>query len=546
MKVSTFRGVASALLIAAMLTAALLAILFLGWKVFGLPFVPFNVFDWLTRHLPGSVISFGISSMVSIIRGLDLGSTSETAKLGEQALGVVGCFLVLIVGAAIGFALLRVLHGRHALLVGFGLGMCAGVPAMLVSLDQTLPRTANPTMIGLWVLGCFLVWGALVGWSESRLIALLEFDRPDQPQARPVAEALAQRIDRRRFLIRLGGATATITVVGAVVGESIGRRRNQTRSTGERWSANHPLPNADATVTPAQGTRPELTPLEQHYRIDINTTPPVIDGDKWRLKVHGLVDSPQTLTLDHLRSHQPLHQFVTLSCISNPIGGDLTGTTRWTGVSLQRLLPDWKIKPGATCLKLTAADGFFEVVSLDAIRKDARIMLTYEWDGLPLESKHGFPLRIYIPDLYGMKQPKWIESIEAIAKWEPGYWVKRGWDKVAQMKATSVIDTIAMGMEMVGANERTLVPIGGIAHAGARGISRVEVQVDKGPWREAKLRSPLSALTWVIWRYDWPFVKGNHTFAVRCFDGKGMQQIEQPSSPEPAGATGIHTKTSMF
>ena len=546
MKLAIFRGVASALLIAAMLTAALLAILFLGWKVFGLPFVPFNGFDWLTRHLPGSVISFGISSMVSIIRGLDLGSTSETAKLGEQALGVVGCLLVLIVGAAIGFALLRVLHGRHALLVGLALGTCAGVPAMLVSLNQTLPRTVDPAMIGLWVLGCFLVWGALVGWSESRLIALLEFDRPDQPQARPAAEALAQRIDRRRFLIRLGGATATITVAGAVVGESIGRRRNQARSTEERWSANHRLPNADATLTPAQGTRPELTPLEQHYRIDINTTPPLIDGDKWRLKVHGLVDSPQSFTLDYLRSHQPLHQFVTLSCISNPIGGDLTGTTRWTGVSLQQLLSDWGVKPGAAYLKLTAADGFFEVVSLDAIRKDERIMLTYEWDGLPLEPKHGFPLRIYIPDLYGMKQPKWIESIEAIANWEPGYWVRRGWAKVAQMKTTSVIDTIAMGMEMVGANDRTLVPIGGIAHAGARGISRVEVQVDGRPWREAKLRTPLSPLTWVIWRYDWPFVKGKHTFAVRCFDRNGMQQIEQPSSPEPAGASGIHTKTTMF
>ena len=103
-------------------------------------------------------------------------------------------------------------------------------------------------------------------------------------------------------------------------------------------------------------------------------------------------------------------------------------------------------------------------------------MLTYAWDGVPLPMEHGFPLRIYIPDLYGMKQPKWIESIEATDRWEPGYWVVRGWDQVARMKATSVIDTVAANMPVMDASGRTLVPIGGIAHAGARGISKVELQ----------------------------------------------------------------------
>jgi hypothetical protein len=307
------------------------------------------------------------------------------------------------------------------------------------------------------------------------------------------------------------------------------------------------LPNAAAEVKPAPGARPEFTPLEQHYQIDINTIPPAINKDGWRLKISGLVESPLAFTLDDLRGkYEPLHQFITLACISNPIGGDLIGTTRWTGVSLQRLLPDLRLKPEATHLKIRSADGFFEVVPLETVRSDERVMLTYAWDGAPLLTGHGFPLRIYIPDRYGMKQPKWIVSIEATDHWEPGYWVERGWDAQARMKATSVIDTVSVDMMIVQADARTLVPIGGIAHAGARGVSKVEVQVDGGEWREAQLRTPLSGMTWVIWRYDWPFQKGRHTFTVRCYDGAGSPQIVEEAPPAPSGASGLHSKSVML
>jgi Oxidoreductase molybdopterin binding domain len=197
-------------------------------------------------------------------------------------------------------------------------------------------------------------------------------------------------------------------------------------------------------------------------------------------------------------------------------------------------------------LKIRSADQFYEVVALDAIKADERIMLAYEWDGVPLTREHGYPLRIYIPDVHGMKQPKWIESIEAIDHWEPGFWVERGWNKVAQMHATSLIDTVAVDMTILGADRRKLVPIGGIAHAGARGISKVEVQVDGGRWEQAELRTPLSQLTWVIWKYDWPFQSGKHTFTVRCYEGNGTPQIATPSPPEPNGATGLHSRSMML
>jgi DMSO/TMAO reductase YedYZ molybdopterin-dependent catalytic subunit len=296
------------------------------------------------------------------------------------------------------------------------------------------------------------------------------------------------------------------------------------------WSATHPLPNADAAVKPAPGTRPELTPADRFYRIDINTIPPEVDGQQWRLKIAGLMEKPLTLTLQDLQRYEPMHQFITLECISNPVGGDLISTQRWTGVSLQRLLPDLRLKPSATHLMIRSVDHFFEVVSLDAIKADPRIMLTYAWDGVPLRREHGFPLRIYIPDVHGMKQPKWIESLVATDHWEPGYWVERGWNKVAQVHATSVIDTVAVDMTIIGADHRKLVPIGGIADAGARGISKVELQVDDGPWQPAELRTPpLSQLTWVIWRYDWPYQSGKHTFTVRCYEGNGTSQIAHPA-----------------
>ena len=200
----------------------------------------------------------------------------------------------------------------------------------------------------------------------------------------------------------------------------------------------------------------------------------------------------------------------------------------------------------ATHLKIRSVDGFYEVVALDTIRADDRVMLTYAWDGLPLSAEHGFPLRIYIPDRYGMKQPKWIESIEAIDRWEPGFWVVRGWDSEAHMKATSAIDTIATNMTIGQPNPQMRVPIGGFAHAGVRGVSRVEIRVDSGPWERAELRPPLSGQTWVIWRYDWPLQKGKHTFTVRCFEEDGTPQIQQEAPPDPSGASGLYMRSAMF
>ncbi len=409
----------------------------------------------------------------------------------------------------------------------------------------------------MWSLALTLAWGAVV----ARVYRALR--PPDSPpEGVPVAvspagsEALTvEQLDRRRFLVRMGGAAAAITVVGAAVSLGVGGRREkgleeaaavEGAGSPEPPIAFHtptPRPVVVSTpsgeVVPAPGTRPEITPLDEHYQIDINLRPLEVDGAAWRLAVNGMVTTPLSLSLADIRdNYEPVEQIITLSCISNRVGGSLIGTATWTGVRLQDVLDDAGVLDGAAYLNIVGLDGYYESLALDLLEQEPRIMLAYAWDGVPLQPKHGFPLRIWIPDRFGMKQPKWIDSIEVSDTEELGYWVTRGWDREARVRATSVIDTVA---EPYQAEDGSMaVPVGGIAYAGARGISRVEVQVDNGDWEEARLRTPLSDTTWVIWRYDWPFAGGRHVFRVRCFEADGTPQIATVSDPQPSGATGIH------
>ncbi|MDA1227885.1 MAG: molybdopterin-dependent oxidoreductase, partial [Chloroflexi bacterium] len=353
----------------------------------------------------------------------------------------------------------------------------------------------------------------------------------------------------RQFLIRMGATTATITVLGgglgALLAQSERRQRNEAIAASiekSKLTAGQIVMDPSNPVIPAPGTRLEYTPVEDHYQVFLRTEPTLIDIATWSLPITGLVDNPLLLTIEDIRNnYESRDQFVTLSCISGRIGTDLISTTQWTGVPLQDVLADAQLQSEARYLVISSGDGFYETVDLDLIASDDRIMLCHAWDGRPIPFDHGFPLRIWLPDRYGMKQPKWITSMEVTADYREGYWVERGWDEVAQMKATSVIDTVAVESVFERDNQQ-LVPIGGIAFAGARGISRVEIRVDGGPWQEAQLRSPLSETTWVIWRYDWPYQAGDHEFEVRCAEGDGFPQIEKEQGNRPSGATGIHSK----
>lgn len=540
----TSTSLRTGLWLGALTSVAVIAVLYAGSALAGLPFVPFDIFDWMARVLPGGLISFVIQTMVALIGFLNLGETSSVAKTIEQLIAI----LQLVAGGAVFGAVLAAAgrRNRGALplygLMG-GLVLLAATLAIKSSLGF---EDSNPMAAVLWLALVFLLWGWLLGvWLQLAGPAL-------------AGDAHAA-LNRRQFLNLAWGGSLVTGVAALGLGRLFGGGPTTTSLPTDTPAAALPgnddpygaaLTNGPAAspspealaARPAKaiGTRDELTHIDDFYRIDINTLPARINGDSWRLQISGLVNTPLELSLQDLAALPATTQILTMQCVSNPVGGDLTGTTRWSGPRLKDVLAlAGGLETRARTLKVEAADGFFEYVSLADIEDD-RTLLVYLMNGEPLPTEHGFPLRVYIPNRYGMKQPKWITRMEAVdADTKAGYWVVRGWDEEAYAKATSVIDTIYVDSTTTPAT----VQVGGIAWAGERGISKVEVQVDDAEWAEATLiNPPLSPLAWVQWRYDWPYAAGEHIFKVRSYETDGSMQVTDLGSARPSGATGVHAR----
>jgi len=544
------RNLGTGALLGAVLTAPLMALMYLADKLVGLPFVPFDIFDWIARVLPGAVVTFGIDAMINTLLFLKI-SVADAAKTAEQLIALTQFFVMGVIMGAVAFAVMKPRITKPDLLSGLVIGALFGLPAMTISVAVG-SSSLHPILIIVWLLVLFLGWGLAFNAVYARLL----YPKTSPGEVAPEMEGDekemrgVQKLNRRQFLILVGTSAATITVVGSGVGAVLAstERRKREEELGDTLAHNvdetsrSPFPNADDPVMSAPGTRPEYTPVKDHYKVFLKLEPEVIDGASWMLPITGLVDNPLMLTLDDFRTRwEPRDQYVTLSCISGRIGTTLISTTHWTGVSVQDVLATAQVRPEARYLFITSADGFYETVSIDLINSDERIMFCYAWDGNTLPTDHGFPLRIWIPDRFGMKQPKWITGIEVTDKYREGYWVERHWSETAMVKTTSVIDTVAVNAIIENGDQR-LVPVGGIAFSGDKQISKVEVRVDEGNWAEAELRSPLSETTWVIWRYEWPFQAGEHTFEVRCYDGAGNLQIMKETPARPDGATGVHSK----
>ncbi len=528
-------------LVGGLLTSVLTAALYLADQVAGLPFIPFDLFDFVSRLLPGPLLTFGIDRMVDIITVFNLGETSAAAKNAELLMALAAFIALGIVLAALAFGIMnRRETAARSVTPGFVLGLAFGAIMMLLSAQVNLTATAPELAQVGWVILAFAAWGTAVNWIYNDLAHSEAKTKTDETTGETI---VIEPLDRRQFMVRIGGASAVLTVIGAGLGALAGGRggEGQVVSTASVVPEGE-LPNINDDMTPAPGTRPEYTPLDEHYRIDISARPPVLDSNEWRLEVSGLVDNPVNLSLQELYDKfDRIDRFITLSCISNRIGGSLISTTKWSGFRVQDFLALVQPQADAVALKITGADNFDEYVMLDLIESDERIMFAYEWDDQPLKQKHGFPLRIYIPDRYGMKQPKWIKSIEFVDAWAEGYWVRRSWSKDAIVNTTSVVDAVATNA-IIKDDEGYIVPIGGIAYAGAKQVSRVEVSVNGGEWQAAQLRQPLSELTWVIWRYDWRFQEGDYKFEVRAYDGADELQSLDSRGTRPDGATGVHSK----
>ena len=527
-------------LVGVALAAPLTAVNYLANQAFDLPFLPFVFFNWMTPLIPGPLITFGIDLMIDSLLLLRL-NVANLAKTAEQGMAVM---VFIAVGTGFG-ALVYGLNaaskggerpGRARRSVGWVLAAGFALFMMGISVSETVPAAA---VIGLSAL--LALWLGGLSWAAMRPKPA-HAAASAEPDAEADEPASVEQLNRRQFLVTLGAAAATITVVGSGLGIIMAaNERRRTAAANGSASPSHTLPNADDPVSPASGTRPEYTPVEDHYKVFLELEPTVIEAEGYVLPITGLVDNELMLTVDDLYNRfESFDQYVTLSCISGRVATTLISTTKWTGISMQDILAAAGVRPEARYLNIQSGDGFYETVPLDLIENDRRIMLCHSWDDAPLPTDHGFPCRIWLPDRFGMKQPKWIVSMELAEVDIPGYWVERSWDHIAQVRATSVIDTVAV--EEVGTRDGVrVIPVGGIAWAGDRQISRVEVQVDGGDWQEAALRTPLSETTWVIWRYDWPFVQGDHTLQVRCFEGDGTMQIAVPADARPSGSTGIHS-----
>jgi DMSO/TMAO reductase YedYZ molybdopterin-dependent catalytic subunit len=340
-----------------------------------------------------------------------------------------------------------------------------------------------------------------------------------------VAQTHNHRFSRRQVVRGIWGAILAVGVYD--IARSLWGTWFQANS-GRVSNGNGSFPNINELAL-------EITPTKDFYLVSKNPFDPEVDVQRWRLEIGGLVENPLSLNYEEMKSLPFVEQYATLECIDNPVGGNLIGNALWRGVRLKDLLQGAGIKEGVVDLKFSASDGYTDSIALERAINEATI-LVYEMNGEPLTSPHGFPVRLLIPGIFGMKNVKWITKIEAVNYDFKGYWQRRGWDDKAEYKTMSRID--APDSSIKGSTT-----IAGIAFAGDREISKVEVSTDGGKtWEQAEIKPALSKYSWVLWHKQWsPAQAGKYLLKVRATDGRGDTQVNQNAPPDPSGATGLHS-----
>ncbi len=367
--------------------------------------------------------------------------------------------------------------------------------------------------------------------------------------ARPVADGPIddptdhkEGASRRGFLLASGAAVG-VAALAAAGGRYLLDRSRRVLATG-RADVVLPVPGEPvAAPGPAasfevEGLTPIVVPNDEFYRIDTALVVPRVDPQDWQLEITGMVDRPFTINFRELTNMPMEEHYVTLTCVSNRVGGDLVGNARWLGVPLADLLDRAGVDPAASQIVGRSVDGF-TVGFPTEVGLDGRIaMVAVGMNGEPLPFEHGFPARLVVEGLYGyVSATKWLSEIELTTLEDfDAYWVPRGWAKEAPIKTQSRIDV--PGGRRVAAGRQ---PVAGVAWAPGRGIAAVEVRVDGGDWNAAEVSDPLGDAAWVQWLWEWDAAAGDHVLEVRATDGDGVTQTAETAAPRPDGATGHHT-----
>lgn len=359
--------------------------------------------------------------------------------------------------------------------------------------------------------------------------------QPDRADPRGIAPG-------RRGLL-LVGAVAVLGAVSGMGGRFLQSRRVDVEAS--RRAVVLPRPRVPAPAVPAEadlsldGLSPLFTPTDDFYRVDTALFVPRLPAEEWRLRVHGMVDREISLSFDDLLSRPVVEHDITLTCVSNEVGGDLLGTARWLGVELAPLLREAGVRAGADQLVSRSVDGMTIGTPVAAVMDGRDAMLAFSMNGEPLQPEHGFPVRMVVPGLYGyVSATKWVVDLElsTFAAYD-AYWIERKWDVQPSIKTGSRVDTPKPFTTL----KPGRVTVAGVAWAQHRGISAVEVRVDSGPWQPARLSPSIGEDVWRQWVLEWEAEPGRHTLEVRAIDADGQVQPEERATPFPSGATGWHS-----
>ncbi|MEX0985768.1 MAG: molybdopterin-dependent oxidoreductase [Actinomycetota bacterium] len=485
-------------------------------------------------HLVAAVVAHGGSPIVAVgqaaidrapvwLKEFAIETFGERDKLAL----LLGMAAVLVVAAAIlGIAAVRRPRLGYGGLVALG---AIGAAAALTRAGAG-PASALPSLIGAGA-------GTAAFW---RLRGALPSPAATPATDMPPAAEPSGMVDRRSFFRSAAGGIVLATFAGGL-GTYLIRRADAGDS---RAKVGVPEPESSATDVPGagldvEGTEPFFTPNDRFYKVDTTFVTPSVMAEDWSLNIHGMVDTPITLTYADLLARPMIERDITLACVSNPVGGEYIGNARWIGTSLAALLEEAGIDPGSDQLVSKSVDGWTCGTPTSVVMDGRDALLAVAMNGEPLPIAHGFPVRMVVPGLYGyVSATKWVVDIEATTfDAFDAYWIKRGWGQQAPIKTQSRIDTPAGGKRQAAGE----IAVAGIAWAQHRGIDRVEVQVDDLPWVEADLADEATVDTWRLWVYRWQATPGEHTLRVRATDGTGETQPETYQAPFPDGATGLHS-----